>query len=159
MTVGWPIAAAVSGRIYLRIGFRNTALIGSVIVVLGTLLVARLGETSAVFAVAAASFVVGVGLGLCSAPVIVAVQSVVDWQRRGVVTATNMFCRNLGSAVGVAVFGAVANAVLARRSTDSRAHALYDAAHHVFLGVVAAAVVGTLVLWLMPRHTQPIDAA
>jgi hypothetical protein len=42
----------------------------------------------------------------------VAVQSVVDWQRRGVVTGTNLFCRNLGSAVGVAVFGAIANHTL-----------------------------------------------
>jgi hypothetical protein len=56
-----------------------------------------------------------VGLGLCSAPTIVAVQSVVDWRRRGVVTATNLFARNLGSAVGVAAFGAIANATLADR--------------------------------------------
>ncbi|HPG74790.1 MAG TPA: MFS transporter, partial [Rhodoglobus sp.] len=28
LTVGWPIAAAVSGRLYLRIGFRNTMFIG-----------------------------------------------------------------------------------------------------------------------------------
>ncbi len=37
------------------------------------------------------------------------------WDRRGVVTATNMFARSVGSAVGVAVFGAVANATLASR--------------------------------------------
>ena len=37
MTLGWPIAAALSGRVYLRIGFRDTALIGAAIVV------ARLG--------------------------------------------------------------------------------------------------------------------
>ena len=122
-------------------------------------------------------------------PVIVAVQSVVDWQRRGVVTATNLFCRNLGSAVGVAVFGAVANATLNHRfahppaevakslpdtadaenlvlgghakagaATDFIRSALFDAAHNVFLGVVAAAVVLFLVLWLMPRRTHPIDA-
>jgi EmrB/QacA subfamily drug resistance transporter len=189
MTVGWPIAAGLSGRLYLRIGFRDTALIGSVLVELGAVLVARLAETSPVLAVALASFVVGGGLGLSSAPTMVAVQSVVGWQRRGVVTATNLFFRNLGSAVGVAVFGAVANATLAHRfanppakvagdlpsSTDAGSllleghssgpvvafvrSALYDAAHHVFLGVVAAAVVGVLVLWLMPRRTQPIDAA
>jgi EmrB/QacA subfamily drug resistance transporter len=189
MTVGWPLAASLSGRIYLRIGFRNTALIGSVIVVFGTVLVAMLGRTSPVLAVALACFVVGVGLGLCAAPTMVAVQSVVDWERRGVVTATNMFCRNLGSAVGVAVFGAVANATLAHRFahppadvaghlpdsteaenlvlgghassaavTDFVQSALYDAAHNVFLGVVVAAVVGVLVLWLMPRRTEPIDA-
>jgi MFS family permease len=189
MTVGWPLAASLSGRIYLRIGFRNTALIGSAIVVFGTVLVAMLDRTSPVLAVALACFVVGVGLGLCAAPTMVAVQSVVDWERRGVVTATNMFCRNLGSAVGVAVFGAVANATLAHRFahppadvaghlpdsreaenlvlgghagsaavTDFVQSALYDAAHNVFLGVVVAAVVGVLVLWLMPRRTEPIDA-
>ena len=29
LTIGWPIAAATAGRVYLRIGFRYTALIGS----------------------------------------------------------------------------------------------------------------------------------
>ena len=29
LTIGWPIAASTAGRIFLRIGFRNTALIGS----------------------------------------------------------------------------------------------------------------------------------
>ena len=29
LTVGWPLAATLSGRLYLRIGFRDTALIGS----------------------------------------------------------------------------------------------------------------------------------
>src|SRR4051812_19765614 len=32
MTLGWPITATFSGRIYLRIGFRNTALIGGVVI-------------------------------------------------------------------------------------------------------------------------------
>ena len=30
LTIGWPIAASQSGRLYLRIGFRATALIGAV---------------------------------------------------------------------------------------------------------------------------------
>ena len=42
-------------------------------------------------------------------------QSVVGWDRRGVVTGTNMFSRSIGSALGAAVFGAVANATLASR--------------------------------------------
>ncbi len=187
MTVGWPLAASMSGRLYLRIGFRDTALIGAGIAVLGAVLVAMLGAGSAVVTVALACFVVGVGLGFWSAPTMVAVQSAVDWSRRGVVTGTNMFSRNLGSAVGVAVFGAIANATLLRRLADPPAavagalpdsanaerllldgrltgpaeafvrSALNDAAHHVFLGVVAAAVVGGLVLWLMPRRTEPLD--
>jgi hypothetical protein len=43
------------------------------------------------------------------------VQSSVGWDRRGVVTGTNMFARSVGSAVGVAIFGAIANASLTRQ--------------------------------------------
>jgi hypothetical protein len=142
-----------------------------------------------VLAVAAACFVIGAGFGLASAPTIVAVQSVVDWQRRGVVTGTNLFCRNLGSAVGVAVFGAIANASLADHFADPPADvagrlpessgaeqlllgghaagavksfvqsALFDASHDVFVGVVVTAVALFAVLWLMPRRTEMLDVS
>jgi EmrB/QacA subfamily drug resistance transporter len=118
LTIGWPIAASLSGRLYLRIGFRDTALIGSAVVIAGTVVGAFLGAESAVWTVAAGCFIVGVGLGLSSSPTLVAVQSVVGWERRGVVTGTNMFSRSIGSAVGVAIFGAIANATL----TDRFAH-------------------------------------
>ena len=115
MTIGWPITATFSGRIYLRVGFRDTALIGSVIVVAGAVLVSLVGATTPVWQVGAACFVVGAGLGLTASPIIVAVQSVVGWGERGVVTGTNLFARSMGSAVGAALFGAVANSVLADR--------------------------------------------
>ncbi|MER7274285.1 MDR family MFS transporter [Dactylosporangium sp. NPDC000244] len=115
MTLGWPIAATLSGRIYLRIGFRNTALIGGVIIIGGTVMCALLTEQTTVAMTAVACFVIGIGLGLATAPTLVAVQSVVDWDRRGVVTGTNMFSRSIGSAVGAAVFGAIANTTLDRR--------------------------------------------
>jgi MFS family permease len=115
LMVGWPLAAAMSGRLYLRIGFRDTGLIGNAVLVAGTALCLTLGPHSGVWEVAAACFVVGVGLGLMASPMLVAAQSVVGWDRRGVVTGTNMFSRSLGSAVGAAVFGAIANATLAAR--------------------------------------------
>lgn len=189
LTVGWPLAATFSGRLYLRIGFRDTALIGCGAIVVGAVLVALLTARSSVAAVAAACFVLGVGLGLASSPTLVAVQSVVGWDRRGVVTGTNMFARSLGSAVGVAVLGAVANATLARRfanppaalagqlpgnvdatslvltsngqppasaAADFVRQALFDATHHVFLGLVAVAVLMVGALLLMPRRTEPL---
>ncbi|MCW2881668.1 MAG: major facilitator superfamily transporter [Sphaerisporangium sp.] len=115
LTVGWPMAATLSGRLYMRIGFRDTALIGSALVVGGAVLVALLSQQAQVWQVAGACFIVGAGLGLSSSPTMVAIQSVVGWERRGVVTATNMFCRSIGSAVGAAVFGAISNATLADR--------------------------------------------
>ncbi|MEZ0076555.1 MDR family MFS transporter [Planotetraspora sp. GP83] len=118
LTIGWPLAATFSGRLYMRIGFRDTAVIGSALVVVGAVLGALLTRHTHVWTVAAACFVVGVGLGLSSSPTMVAIQSVVGWERRGVVTATNMFSRSIGSAVGAAIFGAISNATLA----DSFAH-------------------------------------
>lgn len=127
MAIGWPLAAGTSGRIYLRIGFRDTALIGSVVVISGTALTTLLRPDSAVWAVAGAAFVIGVGLGLTTSPILVSVQSVVGWDRRGVVTGANMFSRSLGGAVGAGVCGAIANATLASRLTPhapAQAHAV-----------------------------------
>jgi EmrB/QacA subfamily drug resistance transporter len=115
LTVGWPLSASLAGKIYLRIGFRDTALIGSVFIIAGGVLVAVLDAGSSIWSAALAAFVLGLGLGLSSSPTLVAVQSVVGWDRRGVVTGTNLFSRSLGSAVGAAVFGAIANATLASR--------------------------------------------
>jgi MFS family permease len=163
LTVGWPISASLSGQVYLRIGFRNTALIGAVITLVGAVLLAFATSTVAVWQVAGICFIVGAGLGLVNAPVLVAVQSVVGWDRRGVVTSTNLFNRSIGSAVGVAVFGAIANVTLDGQVTGVSASAggqggtaLFDAAHHVFIGV---AVVGALLLAavaLVPSKPQQL---
>jgi EmrB/QacA subfamily drug resistance transporter len=187
LTVGWPISASLAGKIYLRIGFRDTALIGSVFIIAGGVLVALLGAGSSLWAAAFAAFVLGVGLGLAASPTLVAIQSVVGWDRRGVVTATNLFSRSLGSAVGAAVFGAIANATLASRFANPPAEvgplppsvdatslvlgghapdspaavfvrgALADATHYVFLGLSAVAVLSVGALLLMPRKTEQLE--
>ncbi|MBX6382812.1 MAG: MFS transporter [Microbispora sp.] len=115
LTIGWPLASTFSGRFYMRIGFRDTALIGIVVVVAGTTLCVLLGRNAMIWQVAATCFVVGVGLGLSASPTMVAVQSVVGWERRGVVTATNMFSRSIGSTAGAAVLGAISNSTLSDR--------------------------------------------
>jgi MFS family permease len=116
MSVGWPLASSQAARLYLRIDFRDTALVGSAFTIAGCLLFAVfVRENSQLGRVAMASFVTGVGLGFASISILVAVQSVVGWNRRGVVTGANMFTRSLGSAVGVAVFGSIANTTLAQR--------------------------------------------
>jgi MFS family permease len=112
MSLGWPIAASYSGRLYLRIGFRDTALLGTALCLVAGVLLALLDTGSRLWQVAAASFVMGAGLGLVSTPLVVGVQSIVDWGRRGVVTGASMFTRMLGQALGAAIFGSVANSTL-----------------------------------------------
>jgi len=52
LTVGWPIAASLSGRLYMRIGFRDTAFIGAGLIVVGGLLTTLLGEGTSLWGVA-----------------------------------------------------------------------------------------------------------
>lgn len=115
MSLGWPLASAFSGRLYLRIGFRTTALVGSLLTAGASLAFAALGPASTPVEAGAASFLMGLGMGLMSTSLLVAIQSAVDWNRRGVVTGGNMFMRMLGSALGAAVFGGILNGALARR--------------------------------------------
>jgi EmrB/QacA subfamily drug resistance transporter len=160
LTIGWPITASQSGKVYMRIGFRTTALIGSAVTIGGAILTLLLGAHTAVLAVAGACFVVGAGLGFVAAPTLIAAQSTVGWSERGVVTGTNMFSRSIGSAVGVALFGAIANAALGTGRTHS-VSALARASHHVFLAIAVVAVLMGLAVALMPRRviepdTEPV---
>jgi len=159
MTLGWPMAASVAGRIYLRLGFRTTMLFGAVIVVLGAGLLLTVDAGSTVLHLAVACFVIGIGLGFSASPSVVAAQSSVDWSTRGVVTGANMFSRSVGSAVGVAVFGAVANGVVAARLGDSHADleklpgdVLAPAIHDVYYGAAAAAVLLVVAVLFMPNR-------
>ncbi len=161
MTIGWPIAASLSGRLYMRIGFRDTGFIGAALLLAGTGLLWFVGEGSDVLHLAAASFLVGLGLGLIASPTMVAAQSSVGWNQRGVVTGTNMFARSVGSAVGIAVFGAVANAAVTRRGGDVSgdleqlpAAVLDPAIHDVFAGSAIASVVMLVALAVVPRRTD-----
>jgi EmrB/QacA subfamily drug resistance transporter len=162
MTVGWPLSASLAGRIYLRLGFRTTALLGAAVTVVGAGLLTLLGPQSSVWQVAATCFVVGVGLGLVASPTLVAAQATVDWKSRGVVTGTNMFARSMGSALGIAIFGAIANASLGHKvnthgsSTAAAVPAatLDTAIGHVFWAAAVTAVVLLAAVALMPRK-QP----
>jgi EmrB/QacA subfamily drug resistance transporter len=154
LTLGWPLSASQAGRVYLRIGIRLTAAIGAVVVVLGAALLLLLDESSSVLLVGGTSFVIGLGMGFTAAPTLIAAQSAVRWQERGVVTGLIMFSRSAGSAVGIAVFGAVVNATLGGQGTDTgrvAPEALTTAVHSVFVGTVILAVAMLAAVLLMPR--------
>jgi EmrB/QacA subfamily drug resistance transporter len=156
MTLGWPLAATLAPRVYMRVDFRRTAILGATITILGCVLLATfVGEHSPLWHVAFASFVLGIGMGFASVSTVVAVQSVVGWSRRGVVTGSNMFIRTLGSAVGIAVFGSIANARLAHRAHTSRA--IFEAVHAVFWALVVVAVLGLVAVSLLPRKVTALE--
>lgn len=156
LTIGWPISASQSGRLYLRIGFRNTALIGITVTVIGTAVLAVTASVPNVALVAVSCFIVGLGLGLVATPTLIAAQTSVEWNERGVVTGTNLFARSIGSSIGVAVFGAIANAVYAGTPHgDTDPHTIVAASSAVFLAVMIAAVLTVIAVLGMPA-TKPV---
>jgi EmrB/QacA subfamily drug resistance transporter len=152
LTIGWPIAASQSGRIYLRLGFRRCTLIGTVLVLAGCALLLLLGRHSSVFEVAAFCLVIGLGMGLTNSPSLIAAQSSVGWAERGVVTASNVFLRSLGSAVGIAVFGAIANATVGRGAVDPGR--LTVAVQRIFVGQAAVAAALVLLALMLPASAD-----
>lgn len=152
LTLGWPIAASLSGRFYLRIGFRNTAILGMGIAIVGAVALAATSVAPSVLLVAVSCFVVGLGMGLIATPTLIAAQSSVPWHERGVVTGSNMFARSIGSAVGVAVFGAIANAIIGASAGGAHAAAtIQQASTAVFVSVAIAAVLTIVAGLAMPR--------
>jgi len=154
LTIGWPIAATFSGRFYLRIGFKNTALVGMAFVIVGAAILAATASTPSIIIVAVSCFVMGLGMGLVATPSLIAAQSSVEWNERGVATGTNMFARSIGSAVGVAIFGAIANSIFVAAGGSSSAPdaaAVTSASVAVFVAVAVAAVLTLLAAVAMPK--------
>lgn len=158
LTLGWPVSASQAGRIYLRIGFRGCATIGVSAILAGSVLLLPLGRAASVGQIAVSCFVIGLGMGLTASPTLIAAQASVGWSERGVVTANNLFLRSLGSSLGVAVFGAIANAALgpgAAAVAGDRVPIgpLTTAVHRVFIGVAILAVFMVVAVRALPRGT------
>ncbi|WP_330467440.1 MFS transporter [Streptomyces longwoodensis] len=173
-TVSWPVSAALSQHLYRRIGFRNTALLGIGAAALVLLAFPFLPYPGAAWQPTLLMLLLGAALGLFQLPLIVGVQSTVGWSERGTTTASVLFCRQTGQTVGAALFGAVANGVLAARLggagdldavarglddgavAEATRRAVAEAVHAVYLGAACAAALAFLVLLLVAPRRFPV---
>lgn len=119
MSIGWPIAATIAGRLILKIGFRPTAILGGISLIIGGVIFSILTPEKGPWFAAMGSLFIGIGMGLSSTSFIVSIQNSVTWQKRGIATATNMFMRTIGSALGAALLGGLLNSRLAEAIESS----------------------------------------
>jgi MFS family permease len=109
ISIGWPLGSAVAGRLLLRMSYRTTAVAGGVFVCLGALVMIFLDPSRGALWAGFGAALTGFGFGICYTPYFVLVQSSVDWADRGAATASNVFARTIGQAVGTAAFGGILN--------------------------------------------------
>ncbi|QDE91588.1 MFS transporter [Myxococcus xanthus] len=132
MIVGWPLAALVAGKLLLKTGFRPLIVGGLGLTVVGTTLMALLlGPQAPKLVPEVAMGLFGIGMGFASTALLIAVQTSVGWELRGVATASNMFFRTIGGAIGVGLMGGVMVSQLLKDPTVpiSAANALMSPDH------------------------------
>ncbi|MBU9722559.1 MFS transporter [Bacillus alkalicola] len=109
VSVGWPISSTLAGRWIISLGSRKTAMFGGISLLIGATIFLTLSIVQHPVWAGAGSFFLGAGMGFSTTTFIVSIQSSVSWRLRGVATASNMFMRLLGSALGVAMLGGILN--------------------------------------------------
>jgi hypothetical protein len=88
---------------------------GMILMVIGFALLCRLTPEGALSSIVVPMVVLGTGMGLTATIFMLAMQNAVSSEYRGIVTSLTIFSRNIGSAIGVSLQGAVLIAILTRQ--------------------------------------------
>jgi EmrB/QacA subfamily drug resistance transporter len=123
LMLGLILAATVAGRLVTRTGrYKPFMLVGMLTLLVGTYLMSQMTYGTSRLDLGWRMALLGVGLGPLQSLYGVAIQNAVPLNRIGVVTSANQFFRQIGSTVGVAVFGTLLTTSLnAKLLTWSRA--------------------------------------
>jgi EmrB/QacA subfamily drug resistance transporter len=151
LMLGWISASIISGQIVSRWGrYRPVLLVGPPVLAAGFLLLAAMGPGTSPSEMIRNVFVVGFGVGLVMQTFVVVVQNAVPRGTMGIATASAMFSRQVGGAIGVTAMGAILTIGLGGASAGAAAPAeLADAIRPAFvLGLVLAAVAFVATLFL-----------
>ncbi|NLJ55228.1 MAG: MFS transporter [Intrasporangiaceae bacterium] len=114
MMLGMIVMGIVTGLLITRTGrYKVFMLTGVVLMIVGVWLLTRLAVGDSPWELFGAMTVLGVGLGMAMQQYTLVVQNIVSPQDMGVATATTQFSRNIGSTVGIAVYGSIMTSGLA----------------------------------------------
>ena len=119
--LSWSISVAVAARVVAPLGFRRTALFGSLLITTGVvgLVLAAISPAWTGPLFTGGMVLIGVGMGPTSLSLILDVQNSVGHNRRGTATGVVIFSRTMGGALGVGLLGASLGMRLAHRLADA----------------------------------------
>ncbi|MCB8816932.1 MDR family MFS transporter [Desulfosporosinus shakirovi] len=183
MTMGWVVGASIAGKIMFKFGFRRIAIIGGFWILAGSIFLITMAPERGWLWAGVGSLLIGMGMGFDRTVFIVGIQDSVEWQMRGVATASNMFMNILGNTMGAALLGGVLNTKLTsylksvsgetfsvdvvnvlldsdKRGTlpngviDLMTSGLTVSLHYVFYGVCIVSVLSFILVLFFPNKTR-----
>ncbi|MBP2118359.1 MDR family MFS transporter [Cohnella lubricantis] len=152
MTIAWPLASNVVGRLMYKIGVKASVVTGAFIVAAGAawLTALQIGSPYAYWVCILS--LIGFGMGFIATPTTVIVQSSVGWELRGVATSTISLVRSFGQTVGVAVFGTIYNHYAVGENPPPSAMA--SGMHGIFVLMIAIALAHVFSVLFLPSNRR-----
>lgn len=123
MAIGWMAMSVPAGKWIIKYGYRILLIIGNTFLLLSGLLLVSLNETHGFWYIFFAMIIQGLAFGLLSTVGVLGAQALVGTHEKGSSTSFLMFCRNMGTVIGVTIMGSL----LARGAT------YMDGIHYLFL--------------------------
>ncbi|MDP4169458.1 MAG: MFS transporter [Bacillota bacterium] len=137
--IGWMAVAVPAGKWMIKYGYRILLIIGNTLLFFSGLLLSLLNEQHGFWYVFAVMIVQGLAFGLLTTVGLISVQQLVGGHEKGISTSFFMFCRNMGTAIGVTVMGA-----LLTNSVN-----FMDGIHHLFLFGLIGSIFALLTSFLV----------
>jgi EmrB/QacA subfamily drug resistance transporter len=127
MMVGMMGTSIYSGLAITKTGtYKKYPIIGASLVILAMLWMTSLSADTPVWVICAQLFVFGAGLGYIMQVVVLVVQNSVPVDQIGTATSSNNYFREVGAALGVAIFGAMFTSRLSENLMDVFTKAGFD---------------------------------
>lgn len=105
--IGWMAVAVPAGKWILKYGYRILLIIGNTLLFFSGLLLTLLNPSHGFWFVFLVMIVQGLAFGLLTTVGMIGVQQLVGGHEKGISTSFFMFCRNMGTAIGVTIMGAL----------------------------------------------------
>ena len=137
ITIGMLVSSILSGVLVSRTDrYKIYPVAGPLVAAGAAFWLSRLSTTSPVWEVSAATFVMGVGIGMFFQLLVTVVQNAIEARHLGTATSGNNFFREVGVSLGASLIGAAFSSGLTSNLTD-RIGALARSADPAVLGALA----------------------
>ena len=147
ISIGWSGTSFLSGQVVARVGERRLVRAGTGVLVVSFAVAAAVWSTTTpLWLLVSNVFLMGVGMGMLTPPLLTAIQNHLGTERMGLATSSQQFFRNLGGTAGVAVLGFVMNVTLRDRLATVSGVASIGDLQRLLLGGTPPAGLGAVMM-------------